>query len=302
MTRRLAFLHPGPPATPLASLLVAAALIVTGPALAERAADCAESRKVEARGSVGYADPGAQSAARQEAVRHALFEALQSAGGAEIARSAQTATRSTLSSIERETREHVVVRSDGRITGWTILDEQVEIEAGERTLMLTLGVDLCFDAREAPPLVVALADPDWDRSPGIDTLRPSLLEQVGRHDRLTAATDRPGRAYHDIAIEFEHAIEREAVDRRPQADILAQFGGGRQIAPAALEYDLLIVRATVRAIRFVDRKTIFETAERRARLATGASMDSTARDLAIEAYSNATAETLARLASGELTY
>lgn len=302
MTRRLPFTRPAPPAGPLAGALFAAALLVTDPALADRATDCVEPRQVEAHGWAGYADPGAQSIARQEAVRQALFEALQSAGGAEIARSAQTATRSTLSSIERETQEHVVVRSDGRITGWTILDEEVEIESGERTLMLTLGVDLCFDAREAQPLVVALADPDWDRSPGIEGLRPSLLEQVGRHERLTAATDRPGRAYHDIAIEFEHAIEREAVDRRPQADILAQFGGGRQIAPAALEYDLVIVRATVRAIRFVDRKTIAESAERRARLATGAAMGSTARDLAVAAFTDATAATLARLAAGELNY
>lgn len=267
------------------------------------AAACDDPRSVEAFGSAGFVDANSRSVARQEAIRQALLEALQSAGGADIARSAQTATRSTLSSIERETHEHVVVRSDGRITGWTVVEEYIESGAeGERLIALTLGIDLCFDQRATRPLVVALADPTWETEPGLGALRLAILQRLGQHVRLTPSTDRPGSAYHDVAIKFDHIIEREAIDRRPQADILAQFGGGRELAPELLQFDIVVVRASVSASRFVDRKTFTETTERRARIAKGAAMEATARDLAFEAYLDAASAAIDRLQKGELDY
>jgi hypothetical protein len=236
-------------------------------------------------------------------VRGALVDALQTVAGAEIARSTQSATRSTLGSVERERHEHIVVRSGGRIAGWEILDERVEASAAdERTVVVRLRVDVCLNPREERALVVALGDPEWLIEPGLDQLRLALAEELGRQPGLSPVEGSPGTVYHDVAISFAHSLEREKVDNRPQAAILSQFGAGESLAAEALAFDLVTVTATVIATRFVDKETVSETAVRRARLPAGAPSGSAMRDLALEAYLLAGRAAVKRLAAGELAY
>ncbi len=272
--------------------------------LPDKVRACAAPELVELSGEAFFAHPSERDHARQSAIRHGVVDALQRAAGAEIARGSQVATTSTLSSIERETSEHLVIRSGGRVMGWEVTgEEQREIEGMDSAaLVVSLRVEVCPTMDRPAPLVLAIADiADLPPEPS-SALRARLAETFAASEALQVVRDLPRDAYHDLRIELDYAAERREVDNTGNAAILSRFRDPALIDESALRYQLVTVSVTLSAVRFVDRRTISQTIERRGRLPIDAPADAMIAELVTEAALLAAAPVVDELDGGVLDY
>lgn len=283
----------------VASFLATSTVFVSFPANACDAPDI-----VELSSESHFSRPSERETARHEAIRYGVVDALQQAAGAEIARGTQTATTSSLTSVERETRDHLVIRSGGRVLGWEVIDEEDRtLDGMEGTaIVVRLHVEVCPSMAEPQPLVVAIGEPAGISAGLSAVVRAHLAESFEASDALAVVRDVPMDTYHDLRIELAHAVKVRNVDLSENAAILGRFRDPEMIDEAALRYQLVSVTATVSAVRFVDRRTISETVERRRRVALDASPDSAIAELLVEAASLASATLIDDLDAGALDY
>lgn len=243
-------------------------------------------------------------AARQQALRYALIDGLQMAAGGQVARSMQMQTESSLEGINQTAREHVVVRSEGRVLGWEILSERAKRGAIEHARVdLHVRVYVCLDDQSKQPMVVAIASgPPYNNGYRADDLVKFIAPYINKQPNLAVVFQDPTKAYHDIRINFSYDTATELVDNTARANTLAQFGAGGMITQDALTYQLLRASATVIATRFIDEATVSETVERRKRLPIGDDTQVAMRELLFEAYYLAGKGLAARLGEGVLDY
>lgn len=286
------------------SCIVAIFLAIGAAVAPVPAAACDTPEVVELRSEAFFSVPSDRETAREAAIRDGVVDALQRAAGAEIARGSQTATTSSLNSVERETRDHLVIRSGGRVLGWEVIDE-AERTIGDMdgtNIVLSLRVEVCPSVDEPQPLVVAVAEPD-DISVDLSTaLRARLAERFEESDALAVVRDAPIDTYHDLRIELDHTVEVRNVDNSENAAILGRFQNPQMIDDGALRFQLVSVTVTLSAVRFVDRRTISETIERRRRVPLDASPTKAIAELLDEAVSLASAPLVDDLESGALDY
>jgi len=283
----------------MASLLAIGSMLLSLPVIA-----CEASAVVELYSEFHFSHPSEREAARQAAIRHGVVDALQRAAGAEIARGTQTATTSSLTSVERETRDHLVIRSGGRVLGWEVIDEEDRAVEGMdgSTIFVGLRVEVCPAMDEPQPLVVAIGEPA-DISPDLSgVIRARLAERFEASDALVVVRDAPIDTYHDLRIELDHVAEVRNVDHSENLAILGRFRAPEMIDEGALRFQLVSVTATLSAVRFVDRRTISETVERRRRVGLDASPDNAIAELLVEAASLASTPLIDKLGSGALDY
>jgi len=288
---------------------VASVLSLTAaPAAAEKpdspAPTCGSPQTVELQRSVRFSESSERGYARQSAIRLAVVDALQQATGADISRSTQTATTSSSTAIERKTREHLVVRSGGRVIGWEVTGEETSTDAdGDgRLLRVALRVEVCASPDKAVQLVVAIADARPSASGVSREVRARLAEAYAGQNYLRVTRNKPQDAFHDVRIEFDHTIVIEEVDNSDKADTLKKFGGLDLLDEAALHFQLVTVTTTARAVRFVDETTISDTVERRRRVSIDAPTAGAVRHLLVEASVMAGHQIGAKLGAGELVY
>lgn len=283
----------------MASLLAIGSIFVSLPVIG-----CDAPEVVDLYSESHYLRPSEREAARYAAIRNGVVDALQRAAGAEVARGTQTATTSSLTSVERETRDHLVIRSGGRVLGWDIIDEEdrtVESIDGT-TITVRLQVEVCPAMGEPQSLVVAIGEPTGISPDLSSVIRARLAEGFEASDALAVVRDAPIDTYHDLRIELDHVVEVQNVDHSENVAILGRFQGTNMFDEGALRFQLVTVTATLSAVRFVDRRTISETVERRRRVALDASPDSAIAELLIETASLASAPLIDKLDSGALDY
>lgn len=284
---------------------LAASCLLLGMAwLPGKARACEAPVLVELSGEAFFSHPSERDHARQSAIRHGVVDALQRAAGAEIARGSQVATTSTLSSIERETSEHIVIRSGGRVMGWEVTgEERREIEGMDSAaLVVTLKVEVCPSMDRPAPLVLAIGS-IADASPELDAvLRARLAEAFAGSEALQVVRDLPRDAYHDLRIELDHTAERREIDNTDNAAILSRFRNPEILDESALRYQLVTVSVTLSAVRFVDRQTISYSIQRRGRLPPDAPTEAMVAALLSEAALLAAAPVLDALDGGALDY
>jgi hypothetical protein len=264
---------------------------------------CPESKAVDLRRQEIFRTAADIDIVRNAAIRMALLDALQMVTGAEIARGTQSTTRSTLSSLEHQTNEHIVVRGGGRILNWEVREESIDADAdGSGVLTITLDVTVCLGQSAQLPMVIAFeylenALPNLSRA-----VRQRLIEAFATHGNLEPVREDPSAVYHDIRIALAHNLTRETVDNTAQAAILQQFGAGLALSESSMQYEMLTMEATITAVRFVDQRSISDTAVRRLRLPIGSRTEQQEMKLAIEAFDLAGQALSKRLGSGELHY
>ncbi|MFC2993217.1 hypothetical protein [Halomonas tibetensis] len=264
---------------------------------------CDDSMAVEMQRRASFVTLQGLEPARQDAIRLALIDALQNVSGANIARSTQTSTTSTRSSLERETQEHLVLRSDGRVVAWEMLSEEISIDSDEDGFIdVVVRAEICTGADIDHPLVVALEEPGNGLGTEAPELRYKLADALGSYENLSIVPEVPINAYHDIKIVFDHSVDTQTVDNSAQARILQEFGASGALSDDALKYVLTTARATVMAVRFFDQETISETVTRRLRRPTGAQREDDAVALVVEAFLIAGHAVGERLGAGELEY
>ncbi|MBB3192407.1 hypothetical protein [Halomonas cerina] len=264
---------------------------------------CDDSVNVEMRRRASFKSLEGLEPARQDAIRLALIDALQNVAGADIARSTQSSTTSTRSSLERETREHLVLRSGGRVVAWEMLSEDISDSASEGGVIdVVIRAEICVEADVERPLVIALEEPGSDLGTSAMQLRYKLADALGTYDTLSIVHDLPINAYHDIKIVFDHSVDVKTVDNSAKARILQEFGATDSLSDEALKFELITARATVMAVRFFDQETISETVTRRLRRSIGLQSDDDVRDLVMETFMIAGQEIGERLGEGELAY
>jgi hypothetical protein len=265
---------------------------------------CSSSEKVDLNREATFSKPSNQEDAYDRAVRRGVIDALQQVGGAEIARSSQTATTTTRSSVDQERREHLVVRSGGRVTGWRILSEEVRLdENGVGGIVhLELRVSVCVDPETSPALVIAIGRVDIASQFVASEIRTRLAEVIATYGNFDVRGELPSKTYHDIRIQLEQSVEVEQIDNSDKAAILRNFGASEMLQEEALRFQLVTVTTTARAVRFVDEASILHTAERRRRIPLDASSASAIDDLLIETSALAAENVGERLESGALDY
>lgn len=265
---------------------------------------CASSEQVDLRREATFSNLSNQEDAHERAVRRAVIDALQQIGGADIARSSQTATTSTRSTVERERREHLVVRSGGRVTDWRILSEEVHHDENGvgGMVRLELRVSVCVDPAAPPALVIAI-DRGEVASPSVASeIRVRLAEAIATYGNFDVRRELPSEIYHDIRVELDQSVEIREVDNSDKAAILQNFGASEMLDEAALRFQLVSVTTTARAVRFVDEASILQTVERRRRIPLDARPASTIDDLLLETSAMAAANVGERLGAGALDY
>jgi hypothetical protein len=264
---------------------------------------CPETKAVDLRRQEIFRTVGEIEVARNAAIRMALLDALQMVTGAEIARGTQSTTRSTLSSVEQQTNEHLVVRGGGRILRWDVQEESIDANAdGSGMLTITLNVTVCLGESAQLPMVIAFGHLENASSSVSRAVRERLIETFGEQANLEPVRDDPSNVYHDIRIILENNLTRETVDNTAQAAILQQFGAGLALAESSMQHEMLTMEATIIAVRFVDQRSISETALRRLRLPVGSTTEQREMNLAIEAFDLAAQALSSRLGAGELHY
>ena len=282
-----------------AGLIALAAAFAPLPAIA-----CDAPEMVELYSESHFSKPAEREAARQAAIRQGVVDALQRAAGAEIARGAQTATTSSLTSIEREIRDHLVIRSGGRVLGWEVVaeeDRSVEGVPGT-TVTVRLSVEVCPSTAGPQPLVVAIGEPIGVSAELAGVIRAQLAERFEASNALAVVRDVPLDSYHDLRIELDHAMSVQDVDNSENAAILGRFRDLAMIDERALRFQLVSVTATLSAVRFVDLRTISQTIERQRRIALDAPADEAVAELLVEAAFLASKPLIAELDSGALDY
>lgn len=264
---------------------------------------CDDSMDVEMRRRASFISSEQLEPARQDAIRLALIDALQNVAGADIARSSQTSTTTTRSSLERETREHLVLRSDGRVVAWEMLSEEISDSPSEGGVIdVVVRAEICLGANIDRPLVIALEEPGSDLGVSAIQLRYKLADEFGTYDSLSVVRDLPTNAYHDIKIMFDHSIDAKNVDNTAQARILQDLGASGTLSNEALKFELITANSTVIAVRFFDQETISETVTRRLRRPVGSHSDDDAIALVVEAFMIAGQAVGERLGQGALAY
>ena len=283
----------------MASLLAIGAILAPLPAIACEAPDV-----VELSSESHFSRVSEREGARQTAIRHGVVDALQRAAGAEIARGTQTATTSSLTSVERETRDHLVIRSAGRVQGWNIIDEEDRAVEGMdgATIVIRLRVEVCPVIDKPQPLVVAIGEPAGISPDLSSVIRARLAERFEASDALVVVRDAPIDTYHDLRVELDHVVGVRNVDHSDNVAILGRFRDPEMIDEGALRFQLVSVTVTLSAVRFVDRRTISETLERRRRVALDGSPDNAIAELLVEAASLASMPLIDKLGSGALDY
>ena len=265
---------------------------------------CDAPELVELESEAFFSKPSERGLARQAAIRNGVVDALQRAAGADIARGAQTATTSSLSSVERETREHLVIRSGGRILGWEVIDEEVRAVEGMdgATIIVSLRIDVCPSMDEPAPLVLAIGEAIDLPAEVSSILRTRLAEAFSVSKALDVVRDVPRDSYHDLRVEIAHASDVREVDNTDNAAILSRFRNPEMLDESALRYQLVSVTVTLSAVRFVDRQTISQTVERRGRVPLGMPTDEAIGDLVLEAATLAAPPVFDELDAGALDY
>jgi len=288
--------------------LVSVLLLAAAPAHADdpeiSGATCNATETVELQRTVRFSEPSERVYARRSAIRLAVVDALQQAAGADISRSSQTTTTSSRTAIERETREHLVVRSGGRVTGWEVTNEQIITDTDDdgRLLRVTLRVDVCPSPDAVARLVVSIADPVPLASGISQEIRARLAEFYSYYDNLTVVRKRPQDTFHDVRIEFDHTVAIEDRDNSDKADTLKKFGGSDLLDDRALRFQLVTVTTTAKAVRFVDEVTSSQTVERRRRIPFDAPTEEAVQDLILEASMMAGRAVGEKLGAGDLDY
>jgi len=287
-----------------ASALVAGSLAISATLVSLSATACDAPKLVEVYSESHFSEAFERGRARQAAIREGVVDALQRAAGAEIARGAQTATTSSLTGIERETRDHLVIRSGGRVLGWELIDEEEQNVQGMdgTTIVVRLHVEVCPSMDEPQPLVVAIGEPVGISPDLSGIIRARLAESFEASDALAVVRDAPIDTYHDLRIEIDHAVEVRNVDHSENVAILGRFRNPEMIDEAALRFQLVSVTTTLSAVRFVDRRTISETVERRRRIASDASPENVITELLGEGVFLASELLMKELDSGALDY
>lgn len=287
-----------------ASALVAGSLAISAPLASLSAIACDAPKLVEVHGESHFSEAFERGRAREAAIREGVVDALQRAAGAEVARGTQTATTSSLTSLERETRDHLVIRSGGRVLGWELIEEEEQNVQGMDgiTIVVRLHVEVCPAMDEPPPLVVAIGEPAGISSDLSGIIRARLAESLEASDALAVVRDAPTDTYHDLRIEIDHAVEVRDVDHSENVAILGRFRNPEMIDEAALRFQLVSVTTTLSAVRFVDRRTISETVERRRRIAPDVATDHAIAELLGEGVSLASTLLIEELDSGALDY
>ncbi|ANB01765.1 hypothetical protein ECTOBSL9_0951 [Ectothiorhodospira sp. BSL-9] len=265
---------------------------------------CDAPEVVELSSESDFSDSSGREAARQAAIRNGVVDALQRAAGAEIARSAQTATTSSLTSLDRETRDHLVIRSGGRVLGWQVIDEEDRTLDGMEgtTIVVHLHVKVCPSMQEPQALVVAIGEPVGIPADLSGVIRARLAQMFEASDSLAVVREAPVDTYHDLRIELDHAVEVRNVDHSEKAAILGRFRDPEMIDEGALRFQLVSVTTTLSAVRFVDRRTISETIERRRRVALDVSPDNAIAELLVEGATLASTLLIDQLDAGALDY
>lgn len=265
---------------------------------------CDAPELVELESEAFFSRPSERGLARQAAIRNGVVDALQRAAGADIARGAQTATTSSLSSVERETREHLVIRSGGRVLGWEVVDEEVRAVEGMdgATVVVGLRIDVCPSMEKPAPLVLAIGDAIDLPAEVSSILRTLLAETFSVSEALDVVRDVPRDSYHDLRIEIDHSSEVREVDNTDRAAVLSRFRNPEMLDESALRYQLVSVTVSLSAVRFVDRQTISHTVERRSRLPLGMPTDEAIADLVLEAATLAALPIFDDLDGGALDY
>lgn len=284
--------------------MVAIFLAIGATVSAAPAGACDTPEVVELRSESFFSVPSDRETAREAAIRDGVVDALQRAAGAEIARGSQTATTSSLNSVERETRDHLVIRSGGRVLGWEVIDEAEHSTGGMdgANIILSLRVEVCPSLDKPQPLVVAIAEPDNVSVDFSTALRARLAERFEESDALAIVRDAPIDSYHDLRIELDHTVEVRNIDNSENAAILGRFQNPQMIGDGALRFQLVSVTATLSALRFVDLRTISETIERRRRVPLDASPEKAIAELLSEAAFLASGPLVDKLDSGALDY
>ena len=309
------------PAGILARAIILAAALTAQPSVAEDANqadtqpqdgtntledvhDCPDPVSVEIQRRGVYDHGNDVPSVRQDLIRLGLVDALQQVAGAEIARSTQTATRSDLSSVERETREHMVLRSEGRVIGWRLVSENIESDdmSDGGTVMLLLDVEVCNEPRPDQPMVIAIAGVDGIERHLADAFRSNLADTLSSYDSLVAVRDLPNDSYHDIRLRFTIAADIEKVDNTGRAQLLEQFGASSRLGADSMIFDLIKAQVTVMAVRFVDQETISETVERRRRVEKSDDARRVVDEVILEALEIASTRIGERLDRGQLSY
>lgn len=266
--------------------------------------DCPDPVSVEIQRRGEYVHGDDVSSVKQDLIRLGLVDALQQVAGAEIARSTQTATRSDFSSVERETREHMVLRSEGRVIGWRLLSENIESDdmSESGTVMLLLDVEVCNEPRPDQPMVIAIAGVNGIEQHLADAFRSNLADTLSSYDSLIAVRDLPKDSYHDIRLRFKVNADIEKVDNTARAQVLEQFGASNRLGASSMIFDLITAQVTVMAVRFVDQETISESVERRRRVDDPDDAKRVVAEVILEALEIASAKIGERLDRGKLSY